>query len=146
MIETIENQIIETLKQNETFKGFDIEPYPENFDRYNFLSAKGCILVRYDGSIYTEPETLVKINQSETYEFSLIAGIRYQEIFSKNYPVLKEIKKGLTGLQIREGKLYPKKLKYLGQKDRTTYYGYVFAIKLKSFDTPKNSNIVELFN
>lgn len=146
MIETIENQIIEALKQNKNFKGFEIAPFPEDFDDYRFLSAEGCMLVRYDGSIFSGPETLSAVTQSETYEFSIITGVRYQETLSKNYPILKGIKETLTGFQIREGKLYPKKCKYLGQKNRACYYGHVFAIKLKSFDKQKNSNIVELFN
>lgn len=145
MIEEIEKKIIETLEKSGLFMGFDIKPFPEDFDNYNFLSAKGCLLVRYDGSIYSEPETLSSLTQSETYEFSVIAGIRYQETLSKNYPVLENIKDELKGLKIREGKLYPKKRMFLGQKNRATYYGYVFAVNLKSFDSPKNNNVIDLF-
>lgn len=145
MIEEIENKILDTLKNSGLFKGFDIKPFPEDFDSYSFLSAKGCLLVRYDGSIFSDPETLTSLTQSETYEFSVIAGIRYQDTLSKNYPVLENIKNELKGLRVREGRLYPKKRMFLGQKNRSSYYGYVFAVKLKSFDSPKNSNVIDLF-
>lgn len=146
MIETIENKILVTLQQAEMFKGMEIEPFPEDFDHYNFISELGCLLVRYDGSNYSEPTTLVNVTQEETYEFSVIVGIRYQDNLQKNYPVLDEIKRVLTGVRIREGKLYPKKRKFLGQKDRTTYYGYVFAITLQSFEEMKPDNVIEMFS
>lgn len=143
MFDKIEEMILDRLNKTPEFKGFEIVPFPENFESFDFNSERGCLLVKYDGSEYSTPQTINFVRQDETLEFSVMAGFRYMRTLEEAYPYLKEIKKVLTGLNIFGKKLYPKKRQYIGHIKGDLYYGYVFAVTLSSTeetpdDTPPN--------
>lgn len=140
MFDEIEDLILARLKEVEMFRGFDILPFPENFEKFSFLSGRGCLLIKYDGSTFTDPQTINFVRQNETLEFSVIAGFRYQRTLKEVYPMLKAIKKTLTGLRYNGKQLYPKKRQYIGHVKGDLYYGYVFAITLPSTETPPDNN------
>lgn len=141
MFDKIEKLILEKIKQSRKFRGFDIEPFPENFEDYQFSSARGCVLVKYDGSEYSKPQTINFVRQDETLEFSVMLGFRYARTLKEVYPYIKNIKKILTGLDVFPGKkLYPKKRQYIGHIKGDLYYGYVFAVTVPSTEeTPDDT-------
>lgn len=147
MLDVIEEQIKEKLKSVELFKGFDIDSEPEDFSSYPFTSELGCLLVSYDSTTYSDPQTLNTITQEATYTFSITAGLRYfkSNTLKESYPVLDAIKKALTGLRISSGRLYPTKCQYIGKLARTHYYRYSFEIKLKSIEATQPDNVLNLF-
>lgn len=132
MFDKIEQMILEKLKETPKFKGFDVLPFPENFDKFGFKSERGCLLVKYDGSEFTKPETINFVRQDETLEFSVMAGFRYVRTLQETYPAVEEIRKVLTGMNIFGRKLYPKKRQYIGHVKGDLYYGYVFAVTVPS--------------
>lgn len=136
MLDVIENTILEKLRGCETFKGYSIDPEPEDFKNYPFTSELGCLLVSYDSTSYSDPQTLNTITQDATYTFKIIAGLRYfkTNTLKESFPVLQAIKNVLTGVRISSGRLYPTKCQYIGKLDRTHYYSYTFEIKLKSIE------------
>ena len=140
MFDKIEKIILDKLSGTSKFKGFEIVPFPENFESFDFNSERGCLLVKYDGSEYGTPQTINFVRQDETLEFSVMAGFRYTRTLKEVYPYLKEIKKVLTGLNILGKKLYPKKRRYIGHIKGDLYYGYVFAVTLPSTEeTPDDT-------
>lgn len=147
MLDVIEEQIKEKLRTVELFKGFDIDSEPEDFSSYPFTSELGCLLLSYDNTSYSDPQTLNTITQDATYTFNVIAGLRYFKTNSlkESYPILDAIKKALTGLRISSGRLYPTKCQYIGKLARTHYYRYTFEIKLKSIEATRPDNVLNLF-
>ncbi|MDD3236811.1 MAG: Gp37 family protein [Candidatus Gastranaerophilales bacterium] len=143
MLETIETAIIDALKP--IFDKFQIESFPADFDSYNFTSAKGCMLVRYDGSIYSKPQTINLVTQDETLEFSVITGLRSLKKYKDAYPILKQVKDTLTGLVINGKKLYPVKKAFLEKITKDLYWGVSFAITLPTQEVSKESNVVPLW-
>lgn len=141
MFDKIEKQIIDKIKSSRKFLGFSIEPFPENFKDYNFTSERGCILVKYDGSEYSKPQTINFVRQDETLEFSVMLGFRYARALKDVYPYIKRVHDVLTGLDVFAGKkLYPKKREYIGHIKGDLYYGYVFAVTVPSTEyTPDDT-------
>lgn len=140
MLETIENAIIYKLEA--TFKEYQIESFPADFDSYSFTSAKGCMLVRYDGSTYSKPQTLCVVTQDETYQFSVITGLRYLKKYNEAYPIVKQIKKILTGLNVSGKKLYPKKRSFLSKIGKDLYWGYVFSVTMPTQEEIDEDKII----
>lgn len=130
MLDTIEKEIIKALEDNNDFKKFTTESFPADFEEYVFTSAKGCLLVRYDGSSYSKPQTLYVVTQDETYEFSVLLALRHLKKYNDAYPYLKKIKETLTGLSIGGKKLYPLKKVFITRKKGDHWWGFVFAITL----------------
>lgn len=145
MLEKIENAIIECLKSQKRLKQYKVEAFPADFSSYSFTTAKGCLLVRYDGSSYTKPQNLNAITQDETFEFSVITGLRALKKYNDSYPVLQIIKETLTGLNINGKKLYPKKREYIDRFKSDLYWGYLFSITLPVQQIIKEDNIIPLW-
>lgn len=144
MFNVIEEQILKQLKSLELFKGFTIDSEPADYSNYDFISERGCLLVSYNNTSFSDPQTLSTITQEAAYTFKVILGLRYlrTDTLKAGYPYLQEIKRGLTGLRISSGKLYPTKLEYIGKLDRTHYYSYTFAIKLTETGDPQIDNVL----
>lgn len=140
-IEQIETEIIKKLKALDCFDGFQIEPFPVDFEKFAFTSGKGCVLVRYDGSDYTKPQTLNVVTQDETLDFSIIIGLRYLKLYRNSYLFLENIKHSLTGLKIGGKKLYPKKREFVNKIRGDLYWGYVFSITLPTQEISDSNNI-----
>lgn len=132
MLGLIENQIIQRLKSSDMFKGMDIEPFPADFENYNFLSDLGCMLIRYNGEDFTEPETLGATVQTDTYSFTIYLGMRSLTLMNEAYPVIKEIKDLLTGYKINESKMYPASIRYAG---KINYSDNFWALTFKTKQT-----------
>lgn len=144
-IEIVENAIYERLKNSKEFDGFDIEPYPVDISKFDFVSSKGCILVRYEASNFTAPETLYVVNQTETLEFSVFVGLRYLKKYKDSYKALKQIKRLLTGLSIKGKRLYPKRRQFVDLVKGDLYWGYTFVIELPEMEDVTLDNVVPIW-
>lgn len=141
-IDIIEEAIIERLRSSDELSGFDIDSYPKDILNFNFVSPKGCILVRYEASSYTTPQTTGPVSQDETFEFSVFLGLRYLQKYRDSYHYIKIIKKLLTGLSIKGKRLYPKKRQFVDLIKGDMYWGYSFNITMPTEEDSKLDNIV----
>lgn len=136
MITVVKDAILEHLNQNikndPNFKGFQATEFPDKFEQFSFTSAKGCLLVRDDGSGYSKPETINKILQGETVRVSVIIGLRYLKDEAQQYTFIRNVIGTLSGLQILSKRLYPTKREYLGQLGQDFWHGVQFEITLPS--------------
>ena len=144
-IEIVENAIMDRLMNAEELKGVDIEPYPADISEFDFLSALGCILVRYDNSSYTKPQTMPCVTQDETLEFSVFIGLRYLKAYRDSYPWLKIIKRLLTGLCVKGKRLYPTKRQFVDLVKGDLYWGYSFNITLPAQEDISLNNVIPLW-
>lgn len=94
MINTIENTITEHLK--DVFKEFQVDSFPVDFQKFGFLSPKGCILVRFENSTVSTQTTMTAVNAEETYHFTIFAAMRYAQKHSDTYSFLQDIKRTLN--------------------------------------------------
>lgn len=117
------NEAIEIIKNKlkEAFPQFTTDDYPEDFNNYIFTSPEGALLVRYDASSYTDPNTTDIITQDETLEIVLFIGLRYKK-YSDCYSILDGILNSINGLNINGQKLYPKKRQYIKKIKRDFWW------------------------
>jgi len=132
MITVVKDAILEAIRENPQFKGFQVEEYPDDFKSYQFTSAQGCVLVRDDGSNFAPPETIEKIVNGETIRVSTIVGLRYLPTKAEQYSFIRGLIGELRGLKILEKRLYPVNRKYLGKIDSDHWHGIQFEIKVSS--------------
>ena len=144
MIETIEDAIIERLKSENDFAGMDIEPFPANFEEYNFTSEFGCILVRYAGETLSEPQTLTVTTQSDNYTFKIALGLRFLTYLKQAYPFLKKIKELITGYQVNGKRLYISDINYSGKINKSDNFWEITVKILLPYASQKD-NIVPLW-
>lgn len=126
----VTNKILKKLQTVEFFNGWTIEAFPSDFGEFSFTSALGCLLIKYNGSDYSKPDTLGAVTQYETVEFAVISGLRYIKSLEEADPVLDEIYKNLTGLCINNEKIYPHQVNYVGNRGGDVYYESIFRITL----------------
>lgn len=134
MIALISSTILEYLTQNKAFKGFQIEEFPDKFEQYAFTSAKGCLLVRDDGSSFSKTEEINKIVQFETIRVAVVIGLRYTSYKDTKiqYDFVEQVKNELTGLRIRDKRLYPTSRDFVGSVKDDFWHEVGFEITLKS--------------
>lgn len=146
MIGIIEKAILEKLKSSEMFKGMDIEPFPVDFENYNFTSALGCLLVKYNQEDFSEPETLAATVQTDTYSFYIYLGLRSLTLLNEAYPVIQEVKDLLTGYEINGKKLYPTNIKHIGKINYDDHFwALTFKLKLPNSSKYEQNNVIPLW-
>ena len=126
MLDQIEKELNGELKSK--FEGFDIEPFPAKFEDYSFTSHNGCLLIRYNGSSFSNQNTVLAANQSETYTYSMIMGIRYCNSFKDCYKWIKLLKDTLNGLTICGYRIVLKQVKFLEEIDTDLWWGVSFSL------------------
>ena len=144
-MELVEDCIIERLKKANEFKGFDVMPYPLDITKFDFVSSKGCLLVKYEASSFTTPQNLYVTDQTETMEFSVFAGLRYLKNYKDAYKPVEQIKKVLTGLSIKGKRLYPKRRQFVDFIKGDIYWGYTFVIELPTAENIEQNNVIPLW-
>ena len=144
MIETIENAIIERLKSDPDFKGMDIEPFPANFEEYNFTSEFGCILVRYAGETLSDPQTLTITTQTNNYTFKIALGLRYLTLLKEAHPFITKIKQLLTGYVINGKRLFVSDINYAGKVNKSDNF-WEITVKIILPYASQKDNIVPIW-
>jgi hypothetical protein len=131
MIETIENLILEKLKSD--FENFTVESFPADFQTYDFTSAIGCLLVKYDGSDFEKPKSLSTVVQERNVLFTVVIGLRQLNKYADSYYYLEKVRNKLTGLNFWGKKLYPVKDRFLADTGNgDIYLGQQYRIKCET--------------
>ena len=98
MLTNIEKELIQAIEN--IYPDFDVASFPLDFDRYDFTNHDGCALVKYQGSTFSQQNTVWEVSQDETYEYKILFGLRYLRTFNEANPVISNIKKILQGLLV----------------------------------------------
>ena len=138
MIDIIEDTILVKLK--EKFIGFDVESFPVNFQKYNFLSPKGCILTRYEGSKMSEQITNISTMTSEKYNFTVFIALRYLSTHKKANPFLEELKTVLNGMPILTKRLKVNELNFEEEINGDLWFSYPVEIEFYLVDEYKDQS------
>ena len=143
MIEIIENSI--KIKLLETFKNYEVESFPADFENFKFFSHNGCFLVRYEGSKIAEQHTVVAVKEDETYNFTVFMALRYLKRHEEVYEKIKDLKKALNGLPILNKRLRITSINYEDVIDGDFWYSVGLAITFPLIDNyPDLSNCSEI--
>ena len=146
MIEQIENTIITELKKH--FWQSEVDSFPVDFEKYNFLSYHSCILVRFEGSDISNQNTIVSVNANETYNFTIFAAKRYAKKYSDCYPFLKCIKAKLNGLSVLSKRLILSQIKFEDEISGDLWYSFSTKVTLPIVDEHKDlsaaNNVIAL--
>ncbi len=132
MLTEIENALIENIKA--VYQNFDVTSFPLDFERYDFTNHDGCALVKYQGSTFSEQNTVWEVSQDETYEFKILLGLRYLRIFSEANPVISNLKKILQGLLVVNHKVTLKMVKFEGVDNGDLWFSITINLKLLTYN------------
>lgn len=136
MINVIEKAITDSLK--DVFKEFQVDNFPVDFQKFGFLSPKGCILVRFENSTVSTQTTMTAVNAEETYHFTIFAAMRYAQKHSDTYSFLQEIKRTLNGLNIMNKRLVYTKRNFENEINGDLWYSFDCQITLPVKDEYKD--------
>lgn len=141
MIQEVEDKIQSALTlEFGKNSGFSIEDFPANIEKYQCTSPKGCILVRYNASTFTKPDTINYVSQTELMEFAVFIGLNFLRKWEDAYPYLERIKNCLTGLRINSKQLYPTKRDFIQLLNGSVYWGYIFNIEQPTAEIKEDYN------
>lgn len=136
MINTIENAITAVLK--DVFKEFQVDSFPVDFQKFAFLSPKGCILVRFENSVVSARQSVTAVNTEETYNFTIFAAMRYVQKHSDTYSFLQDIKRTLNGLNIMNKRLVYTKRNFENEINGDLWYSFECEITFPVKDEYKD--------
>jgi len=126
-IREIENSIIKELKT--TFPEVLVQGFPEKPSEFILLHSVGALLVHYQGSNYTNSQSLGYIVQDNKKEFSITIVTRNLRANQGAYEYLDKVKATLTGFQIDEcTKLMPTKDFFISENGGIWQYGINFTL------------------
>lgn len=132
MLDTIEKTLNKILSKN--FEGFEIDSFPAKFEDYNFTSHNGCLLIRYEGSDFSNQNTITAVNQSETYTYSIIAGFRFCNSSKDCNKWIKLIKQVLQGYLINGYRTVIKRIRFLDEIEGDFWYGCTISLVYETKD------------
>lgn len=132
MLTEIENALIENIKA--VYQNFDVTSFPLDFERYDFTNHDGCALVKYQGSTFSQQNTVWEVSQDETYEYKILLGLRYLRTFQEANPVISNLKKILQGLLIVNHKVTLKMIKFEGVDNGDLWFSITINLKLLTYN------------
>lgn len=133
-IREIENSIIERLKTE--FPEVLVQGFPDKPSEFILLHSIGALLVHYQGSNYTNSESLGCIVQDNKKEFSITIVTRNLRANQGAYEYLDKVKVVLTGFQIDEcSKLMPTKDFFISENSGIWQYGVNFTLTTTNIQT-----------
>ena len=139
MIETIENEIIKTLKEN--FEQFEVDSFPVEFQHFQFTSHTGCLLVRYEDSTSEVQNTLTSVMSNEVHSFSVFLALRYLAKHIQAYQHVNKLRTVLNGLPILNKKLVLNKIEFIDNINGDLWYGAEISINLPIIDIYRDLSI-----
>lgn len=126
-IRQIENSIIDKLKTD--FPEVLVEGFPDKPSEFILLHSIGALLVHYQGSNYTNSESLGYIVQDNKKEFSITIVTRNLRANQGAYEYLDKVKAALTAFQVDEcTKLMPTKDFFISENGGIWQYGINFTL------------------
>ncbi len=139
MIDIVENSISKTLLEN--FPEFDVQPFPVDFEQFNYTSSVGCFLTRFENMVFQAQSTLTAVNCNVDYNFTVFFSARYLQNHREAYQFLKKIIRLLNGLNILNKRLTLKKLAFEDEINGDLWYSLGVCINLPVVDENKNLSI-----
>ena len=126
-IRTIENSIIETLKQN--FPELLVQGFPDKPSEFRLLHPTGALLIHYQGSNYTNTQALGFVTQENKKEFSVTVITRNLRANNGAYEFIDRVKETLSGFKIDEcTSLLPTKDYFISENAGIWQYGINFTL------------------
>lgn len=120
-----EEKIIDRLKEKIT--DLRVEGYPDDPGTYSLKHPNGAILVRYQDSTYTEPESFT-VSQKQNAAFDITIITKNLRTNTGAYAYLEAVKSALTGYRIPDlARLYPTRDGFILHDRGVWYYGITFA-------------------
>ena len=128
MLTEIEEKLIENIKN--LYPNFDVDSFPLEFERYDFTNHDGCALIKYQGSTFSQQNTVWEVSQDENYEYKILLGLRYLKTFNEANPVISNLKKILQGLMIINHKVTLKMIKFEGIDNGDLWFSITINLQL----------------
>jgi len=126
-IRNIENQIIEKLKTS--FPEVLVQGFPDKPSEFILLHSIGALLVHYQGSNYTNSQSLGYITQENKKEFAITVVTRNLRFNDGAYEYIDKVKAVLTGFEPDEcSKLIPVKDYFISENKGIWQYGINFSL------------------
>lgn len=126
-IREIENSIIEKLKTS--FPEVLVQGFPEKPSEFILLHPIGALLVHYQGSNYTNSESLGCIVQNNKKEFAITVVTRNLRNNQGAYEFIDNVKSVLSGFQPDEcSQLMPTKDYFISENGGIWQYGVNFTL------------------
>lgn len=126
-IREIENSIIEKLKTS--FTEVLVQGFPEKPSEFILLHPIGALLVHYQGSNYTNSESLGCIVQNNKKEFAITIVTRNLRNNQGAYEFIDNVKSILSGFQPVEcSQLMPTKDYFISENGGIWQYGVNFTL------------------
>lgn len=125
--ETVETTVLNALKTN--FPDFDVESFPSDFENYHFTSSKGCILVKFVNTIFSNQTTVWDVEQNASSTFEIISCYRSMDNYGQIHYPQQNIKDTLQGLEILGRKITLEKEEFLKEKNTDLYCKLVCKIE-----------------
>lgn len=126
-IREIENSIIEKLKI--TFPEVLVQGFPDKPSEFILLHPIGALLVHYQGSNYTNSQSLGFVVQDNKKEFSVTVVTRNLRFNQGAYEYIDSVKSVLTGFQPDEcSQLMPTKDFFISENSGIWQYGVNFTL------------------
>lgn len=126
-IRQIENSIIDKLKAD--FPEVLVEGFPDKPSEFILLHSIGALLVHYQGSNYSNSQSLGYIVQDNKKEFSITIVTRNLRANQGAYEYLDKVKAALSGFQVDEcTKLMPTKDFFISENGGIWQYGINFTL------------------
>lgn len=133
-IRTIENSIIETLKQN--FPELLVQGFPDKPSEFRLLHPTGALLIHYQGSNYTNTQALGFVTQENKKEFSVTVITRNLRANNGAYEFIDRVKETLSGFKIDEcTSLLPTKDYFISENAGIWQYGINFTLITQNIQT-----------
>lgn len=133
-IRTIENSIIETLKQN--FPELLVQGFPDKPSEFRLLHPTGALLIHYQGSNYTNTQALGFVTQENKKEFSVTVITRNLRANNGAYEFIDRVKETLSGFKIDEcTTLLPTKDYFISENAGIWQYGINFTLITQNIQT-----------
>lgn len=127
-IREIENSIIEKLKSE--FPDVPVEGFPDKPQEFILLHPIGELLVHYQGSNYTNSNSLGCISQDNNKEFSITIVTRNLRSNIGAYEFLDRVKKVLTGFRpVGCNPMIPLKDFFISENSGIWQYAINFSLK-----------------
>lgn len=141
MIETIENAILDNLK--EYFEEYEIDGFPVDFDNYVITSPVGALLLKFEKFKNSSQTTQWAVNTEKTYNFTLFAAVRYLKKHTEAYGLISAIEKVLNGFTILNKRLIVSEGNFETELSGDLWYSFNLQITLPLIDEYRDLSVAD---
>lgn len=140
ILSEFENKIINLLQ--ETFPDFTVESFPVKFEEYTFTSPVGCHLLKYNGTKFSNQETIYAVVQNAAVNYSVITAYRGLQTYDEIHKPQKLLRNILRGYEFEGKKITLGSEEFLSEINGDLYMGLEFSIELFETEDEKYDEIL----